>query len=189
MLMVLYIGDSSCWSSSKMDPMLGAVRGPGFSKTARSHVGHREACRHRLHLRALPILARRHADDLSKSAAEGAQAREADVEADVSDGALGLGQLEHRPLNATALKIAMRSLAKRRPKSPYEVRLRNARDRRQVRSVQRLSICAVDGVAGAKHAAVELFDRPAHQLNPTRRTRSGRPRVSPPAPRQSLHLA
>src|SRR5437899_5928965 len=127
-----------------MDPMLGAVRGPGFSKTARSHVGHREACRHRLHLRALPILARRHADDLSKSAAEGAQAREADVEADVSDGALGLGQLEHRPLDPPALKVSVRGLAERPAEGPYEMSLRHVRHLSEVCDVERLCEGAVD---------------------------------------------
>src|SRR5437660_1730658 len=103
--------------------MLGPVRRPGFSKTARSHVSHREARRHRLHLRARPIHARRDADDLSKSAAESAQARKADVEAHVRDGALGLGKLEHRPLDPTALKVSMWGLTKGPAEGPYEMSL------------------------------------------------------------------
>src|SRR5438445_1928481 len=142
--------------------MLGPVRRPGFSKTARSHVRHREARRQRLHLRARPIHARGHPDDLSESAAEGAQAREADVEADVRDGALGLGKLEHRPLDPTALKVSVWGLAKGPAEGPYEMSLRHVRHLSEVCDVERLGEGAVDCIARSEHTAVELLDRPAH---------------------------
>src|SRR5579864_1943606 len=100
MLIPLYIGESSCWSGLKMNPMLSAVRRPGFSETAGSHVSHREAGRHGLHLGAIPVLARRHPDHLPKHAAEGTQAGEPDVEADVGDASLRLAEHEHCPLHA-----------------------------------------------------------------------------------------
>src|SRR5260370_28897159 len=103
--------------------MLGSVRGPGFSKTARSHVGHREAARHRFDLGALAIFAGRDPDDVTKCAAEGAEAVEADIEADVSDAALGFAQLEHRAFDPPALEVAMRRLAEGPSDAPYEVAL------------------------------------------------------------------
>src|SRR5216683_2310519 len=96
--------------------MLGSVRGPGFSKTARSHIGHREAARHRFDFGALAIFAGGDADDLTKCAAEGAEAVEADIEADVGDAV----------------------------------------------DVEWLRVRAIDRVPGAKHAAIELLDGPAH---------------------------
>src|SRR6266849_4519213 len=123
--------------------MLGSVRGPGFSKTARSHVGHREAARHRFDLGALAIFAGRDADDVTKCAAEGAEAVEADIEADVGDASLGLAQLEHRALDPPALEVAVRRLG-------------------ELVDVEWLRVRAIDRVPGAKHAAIELFDGAAH---------------------------
>src|ERR1700686_1268912 len=79
----------------------------GFSKTAGSCPGHREAVRNGHDRAALPVRCRRLADDCLKSTAQGAQAVEADVEADVGHAAIGRPQQEHCPLNATALEIAV----------------------------------------------------------------------------------
>src|ERR1700720_2240588 len=100
----------------------------GFSKTARSCPGHREAVRDRHDWSALPIGGRRLADDCLKTTAEGAQAVEAHVEADVGDAAIGRPQQEHRPLNATALEIAVWCLTERRAKRTDEMCLRDIRD-------------------------------------------------------------
>src|SRR5438445_9717293 len=105
MLMPLYIGDSSCWFGLKMNPMLGAATRRGFSKTAGSHIGHREAARHSFDLGAIAILARAHTDDFPKCTAEGPEAIEADIEADIGDASLGLAQLEHRALDPPALEV------------------------------------------------------------------------------------
>src|SRR3982074_522321 len=80
--------------------MLGSRRGRVVSNTAQSH-GHprRHHRPHRPHLiavgghhRSIPhaIVRRRLADDLPERAAEGPPAREADVEANVGDAAVGL---------------------------------------------------------------------------------------------------
>src|SRR4051794_41122794 len=99
-----------------MGSNLTALRPVGFSETARSPPDHPEArrdvvpgARH-----ALAIPRRRLADDVAEGAAERAQAREADVEADLGDAAVGLGQQRHRALHAAALQVAVRCLAERR---------------------------------------------------------------------------
>src|SRR5258706_1253407 len=142
--------------------MLGSVRGPGFSKTARSHVGHREAARHRLDFGALAIFGGGDADDVTKCATEGADAVEADIEADVGDAALGFAQLEHGALDRPALEVAVRRLAEGRAERPYEMVLRDERDLGEVVDVERLLVRAIDRVPGAKHAAIELLDGAAH---------------------------
>src|SRR6266480_2890457 len=103
--------------------MLLAVLDEGFSETARSHPGHREACRRVDDRAAGAIVRRRHADDFAERPAEGAEAVEADVEADVGDAAPGLAQHEHRALDAPALQIAMRSLAERGAEGADEMSL------------------------------------------------------------------
>src|SRR5260370_27340423 len=140
--------------------MLGSVRGPGFSKTARPHVGHREAARHRFDLGALAIFAGRDPDDVTKCAAEGAEAVEADIEADVGDASFGLAQLEHRALDPPALEVAVRRLAEGRAKRPYEVGLGDERNLGEGVAVQWLRVRAIDRVPGAKPAALEPLPRP-----------------------------
>src|SRR5260370_7320993 len=142
--------------------MLGSVRGPGFSKTAGSHVGHREAARHRFDLGTCAIFAGCDAEDVTEWAAEGAEGVEADIEADVSDAALGLAQLEHCALNPPALEVAVRHLAESRAKRPYEVGLGDERNLGEVVDVEWLRVRAIDRVPGAKHAAIELLDGAAH---------------------------
>src|SRR5712692_5868764 len=145
-----------------MNPMLGAVRRPGFSKTARSHVGHREAARNRFDLGAIAVFAGRDPDDVTKCAAEGAEAVEADIEADVGDASLGLAQLEHRALDPPALEVAVRRLAEGHAERPYEMGLGDERNLGEVVDVEWLRVCAIDRVPGAKHAAIRLLDSAAH---------------------------
>src|SRR2546423_11002322 len=73
--------------------MLLAVRRGRFSKTAvspaRPHVGHREAGRRPYRRRARSIVRWIHADDVAKRPAEGAQAAEPNVMANIGDGPFG----------------------------------------------------------------------------------------------------
>src|SRR5438132_6413741 len=109
-------------------PTLDDVARPVFSKTARSCPGHGEAGRDGLDRSALAVDGWRLADDLLKAAAEGTQAVEANVEADVRHAAVGRPQQEHRPLDPAPLEVAVRSLAEGRAKGSDEVRLRDIRD-------------------------------------------------------------
>src|SRR5260370_34151626 len=145
-----------------MNRMLGAVRGPGFSKTAGSHVGHREAARHRFDLGAITVFAGRDADNITKRAAEGAETVEADIEADVGDASRGLAQLEHRALDAPALEVAVRRLAEGRTERPYEVGLGDERNLGEDADVEWLRERAIDRVPGAQHGEIRLLDGAAH---------------------------
>src|SRR5690242_7915747 len=118
-----------------MSGTLDACAPLGFSKTAGSRPRHSEAGRRTVGCGALAVLRRRTTDDLPKRPAERAEAREADVEANLGDGAVALAQHEHRALDAAALQVAVRRLAKRRPKRADEVGLRYVRDPRQRRDV------------------------------------------------------
>src|SRR6476660_8462803 len=85
----------------------------GFSETARSRPRHGEAVRDVVGDAARAVAGGRLADDGAEGAAEGAQAREADVEADLGHAAVGLHEQEHRALDAPALQVAVRRLAER----------------------------------------------------------------------------
>src|SRR5215210_4860030 len=88
------------------------------------------------------VARRRLADDLAEGAAECAQAREADVEADVRDAAVRLAQEEHRALDAPPLEVAVRRLPEDGAEAPGEVRLRDVRDRGHGADIERLRIRA-----------------------------------------------
>src|SRR3712207_310032 len=96
----------------------------GFSETARSRVGHREARGDGPDRPAAAVARGRFADDVAERAAERPEAREADVEADVGDAAVGGPQQEHGALDAPALEVAVRRLAEGRAGGADEVRLR-----------------------------------------------------------------
>ena len=113
---------------------------------------------------AVAVRARRLADDRAERPAERAEAREADVEADLGDAALGLAQHEHRPLDAAALEVAVRRLAEGGAEGPDEVRLGDVRDPRERGDVERVRVAAVHRIAGAEHAPVGLLDCAAHRL-------------------------
>src|SRR5712692_281782 len=146
-----------------MRSMLSTVLRARFSKTAGSGPGHREAGGGVRDLGAGAIVGRVDADDVAKSTAEGAEAPEPDVEADVGDAPRGLAQQEHGPLDPPALQVSVRSLAKGRAESPDEVRLGDARHASQGRDVERLRVGSVDRIAGAEHAAVEFLDGTGHR--------------------------
>src|SRR5574337_831869 len=92
-----------------------------FSKTARLHGFPKR--RPRAHCRELntvgrddwpmapAVAGRRLAHDLAEGSAEGSQAREGDVEADIGDAAVGLAQEQHRALHPSPLQVAVRRLA------------------------------------------------------------------------------
>jgi hypothetical protein len=109
-----------------------------------------------------PVGRRRLADDVAKRPAEGAQAREADVEADVGHAGGRRPQQEHRPLHAPALQVPVRRLAERRAEGADEVGLGDVGDARQRRDVQRLGVPAVHRVTGPEHPAVGLLDGAVH---------------------------
>src|SRR6266851_3346330 len=155
-----------------MTLMLGGRRCGGVSKTARSH---RHPRRHHgphgpqleavgRHHRPMPhaVLRRRLADDLSKRAAEGPPAGEADVEADVGDAAVGLTQEEHRPLHPPPLQVTVRRLPEDGAEAADEVSLGDMGHRGHGADVKRFGVSAVHGIAGAQQPPVELFDFPAH---------------------------
>src|SRR2546426_10033387 len=95
-----------------MCPTLDDVLRGGFSKTARSRPGHREAVGNGLDRPPLAVGAWRLADDVPKNPAEGTQAGEADVEADVGHAAVGGPQQVHGTRDPAPLEISMRGLVK-----------------------------------------------------------------------------
>src|SRR5687768_1542241 len=107
-----------------MTRTLPSAQAAGFSESARPRPGHGEAGWHGAgHRRgAVAVRDRRLANDVAERPAEGAEAREADVEADVEDAAVRLAQQPHRALDAAALEVAMRCLAERRVEGADEVR-------------------------------------------------------------------
>src|SRR5215211_3467567 len=136
---------------------------PGFSETARSRPHAREATRDRPRIRPLAVRAGRYAHDLAERTAEGPEAGEPHVEADLGHAAIGLAQHEHGALDPAALEVAMRRLAERRPEGPDEMRLRHVRDARERGDVERLGEAAVHGVAGTQHPPVRVLDGTAHR--------------------------
>src|SRR4029078_10809367 len=115
--------------------MLWRGRRGGFSETARlrGHAG-RDAWTHRRELNAVrrhdravseAVMRGRLADDLAERPAEGPEAGEAHIEADIGHASIRLAQEEHRPLDAPPLQVAVRGLAEDRPKAADEVRFRD----------------------------------------------------------------
>src|SRR5215211_2521014 len=134
-----------------------------FSETARSRPRAREAGRNRAEVGGAAAVGRRRlADDGPERPAEGAEARKADVEADLAHLAAGLAQEEHRPLDAPALEVAMRGLAKGGAEGPDEVRFRNVGDPSEAGDVERMRVVAIHRIPRAQHAAIGLLDRPTH---------------------------
>src|SRR6266487_2065327 len=162
----------TCASSLGLVLMLGRCRTGGFSKPARLHRHPRRDPRPhgrqldavRRHDRSMPrAVARRGlADDLAERATGGAQAIEADIEADVGDAPFGLAQQEHRALHAAALEVPMRRLPEDRAEVADEMGLGDVRHRGDRSDVQWFGIRAIHGVAGAQEAPVEIFDFAAH---------------------------
>src|SRR5258708_9393669 len=103
--------------------MLGPVLGPGFSKTARSHPGHRKAGRHGKNELAIAIFGGGVTHDIRERPAESAKASKADIETDIRDAPLSLPEQEHRALDPPSLQVAMRRLPERGLERPHEGRL------------------------------------------------------------------
>ena len=125
-----------------------------------------------------PVFRRRLAHDLPERAAEGPQAVEADIEADVGHAAVGLAQPEHRAFDSPPLQVAVRRLTENGPEGTDEVRLGDVGHRGHCADVERLGVGAVHRVAGAQQAPVQILDFSAHgatlrrqgrALYPTRR--------------------
>jgi hypothetical protein len=161
----------TCASSVRLVLILGRCRTRGFSKTARLHRDPRHLRPHgrqldamRRHDRSMPgAVARRGlTDDLAERATEGAQAGEADVEADVGDAPFGLPQQEHRALYPPPLQVAVGRLPEDRTEAADEMGLRDVRHRGDRPDVQWFGIRAIHRVAGAQQAPVEILDFPAH---------------------------
>src|SRR5262245_46928155 len=103
-----------------------------FSKTARlrelvrghawPHRGQLDAVRRDDGPVASAIGGRRLADDLAERPAEGPEAGESDVEADVSHAAIRFAKQEHRALDPPPLEVAVRRLPEHSPKASTEVR-------------------------------------------------------------------
>src|ERR1700682_428014 len=142
--------------------MLGAGLGLRFSKTARSHPGHREAGRHGKHELAIAIFGRSVTHDFCERPAESTETSKTNIETDIRDTAWSLPKQEHRPLHPPALQETMRRLAKSCPKGPDEMGLGHRSDLCEVGDVERLRIRAVDRVAGPQHPAIELLDGAGH---------------------------
>src|SRR5712692_143727 len=110
--------------------MLGTVRALGFSETARSRPGHDKARGGLNSFLASSVFAGRYVDDVTECPAERAQAREADLEADVRHASVGLTKHEHGALDPPSLKVAVRRLTERRAKGADEVGIGYASDLR-----------------------------------------------------------
>src|SRR6266550_7624002 len=144
--------------------MLLTVLAERFSKTAGSHPAHRVARGRENHVAASPIVGRGLAHDLAECAAEGAEAVEAHVEADVGDAPLGSAEQVHGPLHAPALKVAVRRLAERGSECADEVGVGDVGDFGQTGDVEGLRVDPVDRVAGPEHPAVQLLDGEGHEM-------------------------
>src|SRR5262249_36520606 len=150
------------WLLSIHEATLAWLRRERFSKTARSRPGHQEAGRHGRHAAAPPESGRRFAHDGLERPAEGSQAVEPDVEADVRDAATRRAEEEHRALDAPPLEVPVWRLAERRAKRADEVRVGHSRDPREARDTERLRKRAVHRVSRAQHPTVALLDRSTH---------------------------
>src|SRR5215207_2448575 len=130
---------NECESAVSMRNTLRRAIAIRFSKTAalpraaRSRPRHHHARGHvaggaRAGSPRLAVGAWRHPDHVSERPAEGPEAREPDVQADLGHRPLGLAQQRHRSLQSAPLKVAVRRLAKRLLERADEVRLGGQRD-------------------------------------------------------------
>src|SRR2546425_4927829 len=155
-----------------------------WSLTGRARPRHRPARRHAqgraVAGEARPVRRRRLADDRAERAAEGAEAVEADVEADLGHRPVRLAQELHRPLDAATLQVAVRGLPERRAELAAEVRGRDMRRAGERRDVERLRERPVHRVAAPQHSAASVPDGARHRArwvwrglcSPVRRART-----------------
>src|SRR2546430_2144088 len=158
---------------ARLDERLAARFSKAALLSSRAHPGHGRASRHE-QMRALAceagsIRRRRLPHDRPKRAAEGAEAVEPNVEANLGDGTLRLAQQLHGPLHPAALQVAMRRLAERGAELTAEMRRRYVGDTRERIDVEGLGEGAVHRVASPQHAAVAVLGGPGHRSEPTPR--------------------
>ena len=99
--------------------------------------------------RLAPVGAGRHTDQLGEAAAEGAQRRTADREADLGDAEVATAQQRHRALDAARHQVAVRRLAVGEPELAAEVPGGHVHAAGERLDVQRLCVLPVDPVADA----------------------------------------
>ena len=99
-----------------------------------------------------------------KGAAEGPEAGEADIEADVSHAAVGPSQEVHPPLDAAPLKVAVRRLPECGAKGSDEVRLRGGCDSRELGDVKGFGIGDVHRIPGTEHPPVGFLACTGHRV-------------------------
>jgi hypothetical protein len=97
--------------------------------------------------RLAPVGAGRHTDQLGEAAAEGAQRRAADREADLGDTEVATTQQRHRALDASRHQIAIRRLAVGAPELAAEVPGRHIHAAGERLDVQWVDVLPVDPVA------------------------------------------
>src|SRR2546430_10016356 len=141
-----------------LDPTLDDVSCFGFSKTAWSGPGHREAGRDGDDRPAPTVRGWWLADDVAKDPDEGAEPAEAAIQTAARHAAVGRAQQEHGALAPPALQVTVRRLAKGGAEGADEVRFRDVGNPSQGRQVQWLGVGTVHGVARAKHPAVDLLN-------------------------------
>jgi hypothetical protein len=130
----------------------------------RARVHEREASRDPRRVRRAPAACvgrRGLADELTKSGAEGAEAPEANSEADLGDGEPCVSQELLGALDAAPQEVLVRRLAEGLLEAADEVRSRRVRFAGQGGNVERLGVGAVDEILRAAEMDVDR-DRVAH---------------------------
>src|SRR5262245_38350564 len=101
----------------------------------------------------LPILRRRHSVGATEARREGADAPQADGEADIGDRTVGRPEKRGGPLEAPGEQVPVGRLAELAPELAAEMRGREPRSACKRLHVERLAIARVDQVLGAKQVA------------------------------------
>jgi hypothetical protein len=86
---------------------------------------------------------RHFADNVVESPAERAEAIETNLETNIGYASVCGAQKKHRALDASALQVAVRGLAKRRAERADKVRFRHLRETRESSDTERLSKSAI----------------------------------------------
>jgi hypothetical protein len=99
------------------------------------------------------IPGRRHPVRPPEARREGADALQADLEADLGDAMVGVAQQRGGALEPPGQEVLMRRLAERPPELPAEVRGREVRGAGELGDVQRLPVAGVGEVLRAEQMA------------------------------------
>src|SRR3954463_3340316 len=168
---------------------LAALRPAVFSIPARSRVRHDDAGGNGHEPcgggERGPVLGRRHPVDAAERGGERADAREADVEADLRDAVVGCAKQCRRALEPPGQQVLVRRLAERPLERADEVGLRAACACRERRRVERVGVARVDEVLRAEQVTVGMGGRHGSQD-----AASGAPglMVRRASPRRAPHL-